>query len=37
MARIMAANIDQINRMEQERIDALNGALPFAEGRPPRS
>jgi predicted N-acyltransferase len=37
MARIMAANIDQINRMEQERIDALNGALPFAEGRSPRS
>lgn len=37
LARIMAQNIDQINRMEQEQIDALNQAVPFAEGRPPVS
>jgi uncharacterized protein len=31
LARIMAQHIDQINRMEQERIDSLNRAVPFAE------
>jgi predicted N-acyltransferase len=37
LARIMAQHIDEINRMEQERIDALNRIVPFAEDRPPRS
>jgi predicted N-acyltransferase len=36
LARIMTQHIDQINRMEQERIDALNQAVPFAEDRPAR-
>jgi len=35
--RIMAQNIDRINAMEQERIDALNSSLPFAADRPPLS
>jgi hypothetical protein len=29
----MAQHIDEINRMEQQRIDALNQAVPFAENR----
>jgi predicted N-acyltransferase len=33
LARIMAQHIGQINRMEQDRIDALNQALPFAKNR----
>ena len=33
LARIMAEHIEEINRMEQERIDMLNQAVPFAEGR----
>lgn len=37
LARIMAQHIHQINRMEQEQIDALSQAVPFAEGRPPVS
>ena len=37
LARIMAQHIDKINRMEQEQIDALNRAVPFAEDRPPVS
>ncbi|UCF95927.1 MAG: GNAT family N-acetyltransferase [Spirochaetaceae bacterium] len=37
LARIMAQHIDEINHMEQERIDALNRIVPFAEDRPPRS
>ena len=36
LALIMAKHIDQINLGEQERIDALNRIVPFAEGRPPR-
>jgi predicted N-acyltransferase len=35
LARIMTQHINEINRMEQERIDALNQAVPFAERRPP--
>jgi hypothetical protein len=34
LARIMVQHIDEINLMEQQRIDALNQALPFAEDRP---
>jgi len=37
LARIMEQHIHQINRMEQEQIDALSQAVPFAEGRPPVS
>jgi len=33
LARIMARHIGEINRMEQERIDSLNQAAPFAENR----
>ena len=33
LARIMAEHIEEINRMEQERIDMLNRTLPFAERR----
>ena len=33
LARIMAQHIGEINRMEQERIDSLNQAVPFAENR----
>jgi predicted N-acyltransferase len=33
LARVMSRHIDQINRMEQDRIDALNQSLPFAENR----
>jgi predicted N-acyltransferase len=33
LTRIMAGHIDQINRMEQDRIDTLNRSLPFAENR----
>jgi hypothetical protein len=33
LARIMAQHIGEINRMEQERIDSLNQAAPFAENR----
>jgi hypothetical protein len=29
----MARHIGEINRMEQERIDSLNQAAPFAENR----
>jgi predicted N-acyltransferase len=36
LARIMTRHIDQINRMEQERIDALNQSVPFAEDRSSR-
>jgi predicted N-acyltransferase len=36
LTRIMAQHIDEINRMEQERIDSLNQALPFAENRSDR-
>ena len=36
LASIMAQHIDEINRMEQERIDALNQAVPFAENKPSR-
>lgn len=31
LQRIMASHIGKINRMEQEQIDALNEALPFAQ------
>jgi len=37
LACIMEQHIDKINRMEQEQIDALNRAVPFAEDRPPVS
>jgi predicted N-acyltransferase len=37
LASIMAQHIAEINRMEQERIDALNQAVPFAEDRQPPS
>ena len=33
LARIMAQHIDEINRMEQERIDTLNRSVPFAQNR----
>jgi predicted N-acyltransferase len=33
MQRIMEANIQRINSMEQEQIEAMNEAIPFAEGR----
>ena len=33
LARIMSRHIDEINRMEQERIDNLNRSVPFAENR----
>ncbi len=29
----MEANIERINSMEQEQIEAMNLAIPFAEGR----
>ena len=31
LVRIMQAHIDEINRLEQEQIDALNHELPFAQ------
>jgi hypothetical protein len=33
----MTQHIDEINRMEQERIDALNRSVPFAQDRSPQS
>jgi predicted N-acyltransferase len=33
MQRIMQANIERINSMEQEQIEAMNDAIPFAEGK----
>jgi len=33
LARIMAQHIGEINHMEQDRIDALNRTVPFAENR----
>jgi len=35
LARIMDRHIEQINRMEQEHIDALNRSIPFAKHGPP--
>jgi len=35
LAGIMSAHIGRINRMEQEQIESLNQAIPFAEGRDP--
>jgi predicted N-acyltransferase len=31
MVQIMQNHIDEINRLEQEQIDALNDELPFAQ------
>jgi hypothetical protein len=33
MLQIMQNHIDEINRLEQEQIDALNHELPFAQQR----
>jgi len=36
LAKLMARHIGEINRQEQENIDAMNAAVPFAERRPQR-
>jgi predicted N-acyltransferase len=36
LSRIMSQHIDEINAMEQERIDTLNRIIPFAENGPAR-
>jgi hypothetical protein len=33
MLQIMQNHMDEINRLEQEQIDALNQELPFAQQR----
>lgn len=34
LRKIMRAHIDEINRLEEQQIDALNQAIPFAESSP---